>query len=307
MAQSAARWSEPEGAAASAVAGPVPTTLAAPLPPDGGRLDRMPRLLRVALTGIAFAFFFGGSLALGLVAAIIAPWMSSASTDRWAFTRALNRHLGHFAAYMRGTGLISYWHPRLPPGRRSGAYLLVANHPTLIDVILLLSSFPELTCVVKARWYANPLLGALLRRTVLIGGAGQPGDGEGPGETPVFRRIEAMLEAGVPVLVFPEGTRSAIDHLRRFRRGAIEAAVRTGVPILPLFIAPSEPILRKGRPFWDVPARTCRYRFEWFPAIETRGRGLDPRRLVQQLQQQYNDRFARLLAEREAPPGDTPR
>lgn len=274
--------------------------LAARPPAHRGRLHRMPRSLRLAATLTGFFAFFGVSAAIGLVVVLLSALFGA--RDRWAFTTRLNRRLALFAGFLRDLGLIDFWHPQLPPGLDQGAYLLVANHPTLLDVVLLLSSFPRCTCVAKAGWYRSWLLGPLLRATEYVPGPGMPGDGApGIGDPPVSARIEAKLRAGIPVLVFPEGTRSGEEELRRFRRGAIEAAFRAGVPILPLFIGPSTPFLMKGQPWWDVPPQSGGFCFEWFPPVFPDA-AKDPvtasKATTKALFRRYRARFAALLAER---------
>ncbi len=281
--------------------GPRPTrapvmTLASRRPSLSSPLVRMPRFVRMVLTGFCFAVFFGGTSLLGVLAGLWFMLRRVREEDRSAFMRSLNASLQLFAGLMRDLGLIDYWPPQLPPGFEGRAFLLIANHPTLIDVVLTLASMPQLSCVVKASWYRSFLMGPMLRRTEYIPGPGFDGDEDG--DAPVVQRIEEKLRKGVPVLVFPEGTRSAATSLRRFRRGAIEAALRAGVPILPLFIANDQRLLMKGVPFWRVPKQTCGYTFEWFEPIETAGLPVDSRALTREIAERYEARFARLLEER---------
>lgn len=272
------------------------TTLASRRPSLSSPLVRMPRWLRMFFTAACFAIFFGGTSIIGIVVGTWFRFRRVREEDRWRFTRSLNASLSLFASLMRGVGLIDYWPPQLPPGYEGTSFLLIANHPTLIDVVLILSSMPQLSAVVKSSWYRSFLMGPMLRRTEYIPGPGFDGDDDD--EAPVVRRMEEKLKKGVPVLVFPEGTRSAATSLRRFRRGAIEAAVRAGVPILPLFIANDQPVLMKGVPFWRVPKRTCGITFEWLEPIDTAESGLDSRTITRDLAERYEARFAKLLDER---------
>lgn len=268
------------------------TTPAGPPPSRKSRLRYMPRWLRIVFTAFAFAVFFGGTSILGIAAGLYYRFRRVRPEDRWRFTRSLNTSLRLFAGFMRELGLIDYWHPRLPPGWEGRAFVMVANHPTLIDVVLLLGSFPELSCVVKASWYRSFLMGPMLAKTEYVPGPGYEEAAEDD-DLPVVRRMEEKLRQGIPVLVFPEGTRSRANQLRRFRRGGIEAAVRAGVPILPLFIANDHAFLMKGIPFWKVPERTCDFEFEWFEPIETVGR--DSREITRELSALYEARFAQLV------------
>ncbi|MGE0787429.1 MAG: lysophospholipid acyltransferase family protein [Sandaracinaceae bacterium] len=263
------------------------------------RIAYMSRRLRVLFTGTAFLFFFGVSMLLGtLFLPLLLVWMRR-DPDHARLTRRLNFNMRAFSGFMRDMGLIAYWPITLPPELEGRPFLLIANHPTLIDVVLTMASLPQVSCVVKAEWYRSWIMGPMLRRTTYVPGPGMPGDEDGD-DIAAIRRIEEALRSGVSVVVFPEGTRSTARQLRRFRRGAIEAAIRAGVPIAPLFIGVDMPILMKGQPWHDVPPATAVYRFEWLPIIETKGRRLDSRALTQELAVAYRERFERHLADRDA-------
>ncbi|MBK7826759.1 lysophospholipid acyltransferase family protein [Nannocystis sp.] len=126
-------------------------------------------------------------------------------------------------------------------------------------------------------------------------------DGEsGEDRSPVLLRMVEHLRSGHPLLVFPEASRSHERSLRRFRRGAIEAAIRAGVPIVPAFISVVPPMLMKHQAWYDVPARGGRYTVEFFPVITTAGQSLDSRVLARELRARYEQRHAQMLAERDA-------
>lgn len=255
----------------------------------------MPRWVRIWLTASAFLMFFAASVTIGIVAALLMRLLPRGGDPR-GFTRKVNANLRSFCSFMRDTGLIDFWPPRLPAAYEDRAFLLIANHPTLIDTVLLMASFPQITVVVKSAWYRSFLLAPLVRRTVYVPGPGLDDDEDE--ELPVVSRIEATLRAGTPVLVFPEGTRSKRDRLNRFRRGALEAAIRAEVPILPMFIGTTTPFLMKGQPWYDVPDQTCDYFFEWFPPLDPRDFKDDPRGLRRRLEGAYRARFEKLLEDR---------
>lgn len=298
MSASAAAVAEPPAKERPQVRGVRATEYA---PRRTGRLAYMPRRLRQLLTGIAFAYFFGVTILLGTVfLPLILLWIRL-SKDPNKLTSRLNHNMRGFAGFMRDMGLIHYWPLVLPPELEGRPFLLVANHPTLIDVVLTMASLPHVSCVVKAAWYRSFIMGPMLRRTLYVPGPGMPGDEDAlDGEVPpAVTRMEEALRGGTPVVVFPEGTRSAETSLRRFRRGAIEAAIRAEVPILPLFIGVSPMLLNKERAWHDVPKATALYQFEWLPVIETAGRSLDSKQLTRELAATYQARFAEHLAYKE--------
>jgi 1-acyl-sn-glycerol-3-phosphate acyltransferase len=260
----------------------------------------MPRWVRTILSAFGFGMFFAATLGLGLFALPLLLFTRAGESERRRFTTRLNASLVLFGSFMRDTGLIDYWPPVLPARYEGRPFLLLANHPSLIDVVLILGSLPQLSCVAKASWYGSLLMGPMLRRTEFVPGPGHEGDEESDGEVRVVRRIEEKLRSGIPMLVFPEGSRSLATELRRFRRGAIEAAIRAEVPILPLYIDVCPAFLMKGVPFHRVPRITPTYGFEWLEPIETEGRDLSAREVAQDLMARYQARFAQSVADRAA-------
>ncbi len=128
--------------------------------------------------------------------------------------------------------------------REPGAHLLVANHPTLIDVIVLGSLMPQLDCVVKRAAWSNPFMLGVIKAT------GYLANDDG---VELIEEGAARLRRGRSLLLFPEGTRSPLDGLHPFQRGAAHLALRTGLPILPVHIHCEPRGVMKGQKWWDVP------------------------------------------------------
>jgi 1-acyl-sn-glycerol-3-phosphate acyltransferase len=124
--------------------------------------------------------------------------------------------------------------------------LIVANHPTLLDALLLMSLMPQADCVVKERYYQNPFLGGPAR------GAGYVVSRNGPG---MVEKCVEHLKRGRTVIIFPEGTRSPAGGLGPFARGAAHIAIRSGLDPIPVTIRCEPATLFHGQAWWDVPDR----------------------------------------------------
>lgn len=142
----------------------------------------------------------------------------------------------------------------------SGPTLIIANHVSLLDTLAIRHALPASvrgrTATVGARDFFAPSGGDRgLRRAVrsatcayvthayrvcLIGRGDDMGDG--------IPRIAALLQGGWHVILFPEGTRSRDGSLGRFRMGFAHLAERTGVPVLPVWVAGTESIMPVGSP-----------------------------------------------------------
>jgi len=281
----------------------------------------VPKLLRILLTGSAFLGFFLaagllGRLMLPLVVAFPGSPARKRARREWFFL-ATNRV---FVVYMRLLRLILFRRPPLPPDLppHGQGYIIIANHPSLVDVLLLGATFPGMTSLAKASWYSSWVLGPLLRhgkhvrgpepRALTDGrGTNSSAETEDPDvDAPVLDRMVLHLRTGYPLMVFPEGSRSHERSMRRFRRGAVEAAIRAQVPIVPVFISVAPPMLMKHQPWYEVPKRGGHFTLEFFPVITTAGRDLDARALNRELKQQYEGRHQQMLRERDALAAPTP-
>jgi 1-acyl-sn-glycerol-3-phosphate acyltransferase len=217
---------------------------------------RLYLLGRVGLAGLAF---LGFPLGATLIAVAVLPFVKwrhraqprferAAACQRWA-----RRGFVFLLDYMRWCGLF-HFDPRTIVGAAPGRpVVIVANHPTLVDVAALVGVFGRLTCVAKTLLFKSPVVGSILRSCAHLDG----GDG-GPlaGALVVPQALERLRE-GMPVLVFPEGTRSPPDGLHPFKRGAFEIACRANVDVLPVLLRCDPPALGKGRPWYDIPPTTA--------------------------------------------------
>ncbi|CAB3710758.1 lysophospholipid acyltransferase family protein [Trinickia soli] len=130
--------------------------------------------------------------------------------------------------------------------------IVVANHPTYLDVVVLLALTPRACCVVKNAHWGNPCFWGIVRAAQYVSNA-----------DPVAL-IEAgarQLAAGYTMIVFPEGTRSpGEDRLHPFSRGFAHIALAAGIPILPVLIDCDPPAFTKQLRWYHVPSRPFRMR-----------------------------------------------
>jgi 1-acyl-sn-glycerol-3-phosphate acyltransferase len=130
---------------------------------------------------------------------------------------------------------------RLPP---SSAVILVANHASYADSILLTAALPPRFCYAAKRELAETaVFGSLLRRlgAVFVERADAAGGVE---DTAV---LEAHARAGEPLVVFPEGTIRRAPGLLPFKLGAFVVAAHTGTPVIPVALVGTRSLLRAGQ------------------------------------------------------------
>lgn len=137
-----------------------------------------------------------------------------------------------------------------PEVERIRSSVVVCNHRSYLDSILLISLFEKHTTIVKSRLFAIPLFGRMLQWSGYI-----PSSAEGRFAEMMIRRIEEMnafLTDGGNLIVFPEGTRSRSGAIGRFNAGAFKIARNCRAPISVLFIRNTDRMFRRGSFSFDT-------------------------------------------------------
>jgi 1-acyl-sn-glycerol-3-phosphate acyltransferase len=229
------------------------TSEVATAPASPGAATRPARTLavahgwRVLRAGVAFfSFGVGAIVVAGIVWPLrLLPERTSARREV-AVQRVVRAAFRLFAWWMRRLGLIRVSWIGAEGLRGSAPRLVVANHPTLIDVVLLLAQLPQADCVVKTAARRNPFMRSIVTAAGYL--ANDHGDA-------LVDACAERIARGRSVVLFPEGTRSPRGGLRRFQRGAAHIALKSGCPIVPVVITCRPPILLKGQPWHDVADR----------------------------------------------------
>ena len=125
-----------------------------------------------------------------------------------------------------------------------GGLIIAANHPSMVDALLIVARLPRSVCIMKAALVHNIFLGSGARLARYIGN-GSPGA--------MVRRAVANPRQGPQLVLFPEGTRTVESPVNAFRPGVTAIAHRAKVPIQTVFIDTDSPYLGKHWPIWRMP------------------------------------------------------
>ncbi len=158
----------------------------------------------------------------------------------WAVTVAFDRRLvvlHRFTCFWASlyTWCSPVWRVRVEGRekiRPGAAYVMVANHQSLLDVLVLFRLFAHFKWVSKIENFRIPCIGWnmwLNRYIPLV-------RGRRDSVARMMRLCEEALAAGSSIMMFPEGTRSADGRLQAFKPGAFTLAQQAGVPILPIIV-----------------------------------------------------------------------
>ena len=157
-----------------------------------------------------------------------------------------------------------------------GGVIIAANHPSLLDALMIIARLPRSACIMKGALMRNPFLGA---------GAGLAGYVVNDSLREMIRASTEALHEGAQLVVFPEATRSpGPGRLHPFSRSIALIAQRARVPIQAVVIETDSPYLGKGWPLWKLPPVPILFRARLGERFEP---GDDPEQLSARMEEYF--------------------
>lgn len=201
---------------------------------------------RLLATGLSFIIFGIGGVLAPLLAIPVLYILPGDRRTRQRRARLLVHTL--FKSYIHllsALGLMS-WHIENQEILRRPGLLLLANHPTLLDVVFLVAFVPNATCIVKSRLLNNPSMRGFISLTGYI-----PNDNGNQ----LISSANRAIRGGSSLIIFPEGTRTRQGTPMSLQRGAANIAIRSEKDVTPVIIQCSPPTLSKEHKWYHIPDR----------------------------------------------------
>jgi 1-acyl-sn-glycerol-3-phosphate acyltransferase len=201
---------------------------------------------RLFATGFSFFSFGLGGLLLWLLVFPLLSVLPGARRQKISRgQRVVHYSFYAFIGLMHRLGIMTYDIVGLEKLNRPGQ-LIIANHPTLVDIVFLISRIKEASCIVKGSLWRNPFMRGPIVNAGYISNS-EP-------ESMIAECVD-WLKAGGSMIIFPEGTRSVPGKPYRFQRGAAAIAVQAGKIVTPVTISCYPSTLTKAEPWYRIPYR----------------------------------------------------
>ena len=159
-------------------------------------------------------------------------------------------------------------------------HLIIApNHPSMLDVLLIVSRLNNISCIMKAQLLDNIFLGAGARMARYV---------RNDSINSMIRQATRHLTQGGKLLIFPEGTRTVTYPVNTLKSGIGLIARRADTPIQTILLQSNSPYLSKGWPLFKCPT---------FPLIYTArlGKRFEPQENVNALIHEMQTYFLTVL------------
>lgn len=188
----------------------------------------------------SFAVFGISSLILGTTLLPLFHVLAGFSEKRFNVIsrRFVNKFFKFFVKYIEVTGAMRLSVENRELLKNIQGKVVIANHPSLLDVVILISLIPNANCIVKGALIQNKFISLIIRDLYIPNTL--------PFEEQMERAKKSMIEDGNNLIIFPEGTRSKPGEPWFFKKGAARFALFAGSDVVPIYFGGNEKIgLRK--------------------------------------------------------------
>lgn len=239
-------------------------------------------------TGLALAFiFFGG----GVLAVTVLPVADLLPGDRRERSQRIIQLI--FRCYLVMLQVLNLVRLEIDGRDRLRACrgkVIVANHPSLLDVVILMAQVHNAQCIIKNALWNHRFLGPLMRRAGYIRNDLAADD--------LVAVCRDALARGNNIIIFPEGTRTTPGIPPQLHRGFANIATLTSADIQLVVISCTPPMLMRGDPWWTIPERPSLFRVTVGHCIDSGAypgyghRSLASRRLTENVQAYFAEQLA---------------
>ncbi|WP_440876487.1 lysophospholipid acyltransferase family protein [Thalassotalea sp. PLHSN55] len=206
---------------------------------------------RLFATGFCFSVFGLGGLIISIFVCPIQVLIYRNKSIRKQKALTMVHHLFKFFVFLlKVTGVSHFTFSDEQKLTQLKGHIVMANHPSLIDVVVLISLIPNADCVVKANLFRNPFIRSVLKNTGYISNDSVDG---------LIEDCNNSLKQGNNLIIFPEGTRSTPGESISFQRGAANIALRCNAPVTTVLIKVTPTTLTKAEKWYHIPEK----RFEF--------------------------------------------
>lgn len=219
-------------------------------------------LYRVLISSIYFAFFGLGALVISMVFFNLMRLVVTNKDTRTKISRNITKYA--FKLYLSTACLLGIFDIKIKNIKKTQddiGCIYIANHPSLLDVVILDSFVKNANCVIKSSLKKNPFISGIIACNRYVANSLSPED--------ILKDCKESLARGDNLIVFPEGTRTINFDKIKFKHGFSSIAVVSKANIRTLVINFDGLALRKNVPWYQIYKKKLTYKIEILDKFDT--------------------------------------
>lgn len=226
-------------------------------------MNKLNKYWRIFATGSAFTLFGLGGLLLTIIIFPIINFINRHDElqRKQSAKKVVHKTFKMFVNYMRFVGILTLEIENEEQLNQHKGKLIIANHPSLIDVVVLISLIENADCVVKAGLWKNPFMKGAVTNTGYINNEEDPDT--------FLNDCNKTFKEGNNLIVFPEGTRSSVNKPLNFKRGTANIAIRAKADIVPIILTVTPTTLTKELAWYQIPDKKFTVKLVVNPVLST--------------------------------------
>ncbi|AIK96365.1 lysophospholipid acyltransferase family protein [Candidatus Odyssella acanthamoebae] len=210
-------------------------------------MDKLAYFLRICAVGIGFmSFGIGGFLLGSLIFPVIILGTRDKDKRRHRVRSMIRVTFKLFLGLLEFLGIIKLVVHDLSKLDQLKGCLIICNHPTLIDVVIIMAYMKNVQCVVKKELWSSFFLGGVVRAAGYFRNDTDP--------ELFLAESKRQLQSGENILIFPEGTRTKPGLPLKLVRGLGNLALAANANIQSLVLRCNNVFLAKGQKWYRPPA-----------------------------------------------------
>ncbi|MGB0854984.1 MAG: lysophospholipid acyltransferase family protein [Pikeienuella sp.] len=254
-------------------------------------LQRIGYLWRLFGTGLSFSLFgaFGILFTLTLFPLINVVFAFHKPLRQRLSSAVIHYSWRMFLWMMRTLGVLDLHLEGIETLQADKGVIVIANHPSLIDVVILISLMKNARGIVKKGVWDNPVMRSAVRSANYIPNSDDPEE--------LMDKCRETLANGNNIVIFPEGSRSVPGQPMKLQRGFAHLAYRIEAPLRLVEIRCEPPTLLKGQKWYDIPPTRPKFTVRVAERVDLSTLNLDdtPSRAVRQISRHVAARYEELM------------
>lgn len=236
--------------------------------------QRLNFLWRFVATSFCYFLFGAGGIVMSLT---VFPLLALCSKDKGLHSKRVRSVICHtfklYLSMIKFMGILSITARGIERLKNMQGKLIICNHPSLLDVVIIMSHINNVQCLVKSKLWLNPFVGRIVKAAGYI-----PNDID---PQSFLQQCKQMLTRGENIIIFPEGTRSVPGQKIKMGRGVANLALCAETGIQALTLTCSSAYLIKGAKWYQMPARRPAFLLEVGPEFSCKNYPVDlPRSIL---------------------------